>query len=321
MNRNFFIYPNFSKGGVSAVLRGRAASSRHLHFDALFKHDRGGSSVFQKFDNIDPRVVRQDRLPAYLKFALAEFAPSEVSVLSAPDVLEICEQYPDPLVAYEVHSSDLSVVKRELESLASSRVDELRVPSEFMANQLQSIIPNRLKRKVIVVPNLVDHSVFGPDGSSELGDVTLPRSAAPLVWVGRFDKGKGYRQFLRTLALLPEQYVGVMVVSLESDPARMVSFLSETYALGVANRVRVMSDVEPSDLANLFRAARDRGGALVSTSLLESFGYAIAEALACELRVSAFDLPVLAEHQGFKQLGVAVPPGDVHALAESISAR
>lgn len=321
MSDKIFMYPNFSKGGVSAVLRGRAAHFPFDMFYGIFDVDRDGENIYDPFDNIETRVVRKDRQNAYLNYVLDTFSPTEASVLSNPSAVGFFADALNVYLRYEFHSSDMRVVKSEIDRLPLRRVDEFVVPSNYMAQRVESLGNAHIARRLTVVPNLVDTTVFGPNGPSEFFEYDERGASCgmkPLIWVGRFDKGKGYTYLLRTLAVLPEEFVAYVVVSLEDDPSRTIDFLSEAGALGVSHRVKILSNVSPAMLANMFRSARRLGGYLVSTSLLESFGYSVAEALSCELRVRAFDLPVWQEHPGFDELGESVSPGDVFSLAASL---
>src|SRR5699024_12101928 len=108
-------------------------------------------------------------------------------------------------------------------------------------------------------------------------------------WVGRFDRDKGFQYAVRTLAQLPEEYFGVFVVSLEHDPARVAAFFNECDTMGVRDRVHLLMDISPLEMSNIYRSARERNGAFISTSLMESFGYAIAESMSCVLSLVAFN--------------------------------
>lgn len=185
-----------------------------------------------------------------------------------------------------------------------------------MVDRLTQLVPKRLRPRLQIRENLVDHTTFRPDGDIRVNacwaDVSIP-----LVWVGRFDEGKGYLHVPRILAQLPENYGITVVVSLESDPERFAKFLAECDALGVRSRARVFMDLDPEDIASLYRSAAEHGGAFLSTSLMESFGYAVREALACGLRVVAYSLPV------FKSVSntnlTLVPIGDVHGMSAAIA--
>lgn len=322
MTNHLFMYPNFSKGGVSAVLRGRAANHQNINYFALFEHDKHGDDVFDSFENIQSGIVRRDRRRAYLTYMANHYDISLVSILSNPTAVGEFADAPDLYMCYEFHSSDMNIVKSEIDRLDATRIDEFRVPSEYMAGRLERLGSAHVSRRLRVVPNLVDTTVFGEGGVADFFARSsydkVQEESTPLIWVGRFDKGKGYTHFLRALAKLPDHYHAYFVVSLESDPSRMLGFLGEAAALGVSDRLSIFTDISPAVLANMFRSARDRGGHLVSTSLLESFGYSVAEALECGLTVRAFDLPVWREHARFASDGIVVPPGDVDGLAASI---
>jgi len=321
MPNSLFMYPNHSRGGVSAVLRGRAANDRSRMFYGIFDQDRRGEGIYDGLDNIETRVVRKDRQAAYLSYFYENFDLDDVSILSNPSAVEHFVDSRQLYLRYEFHSSDMKVIRKELDCLRIDRVDEFVVPSEYMAERLEALGSLHVRRRLCIVPNQVDSTVFGTSGYSDFFNAEIvdrSNNIRPLVWVGRFDKGKGYTYLLRCLSLLPADFVAYVVVSLEEDPLRAVDFISEAMTMGVSDRVRVLANLSPELLANIYRSARDLNGYLVSTSLLESFGFSVAEALACGLNVRAFDLPVWREHPMFETNGKAVDPGDVFSLAESL---
>lgn len=316
---DLIVYPNASKGGVSTVIRGRAVADPQRRIDAVFFEDKGGARVFDDLPNVRSLIVRRDRRAAALQYAVRTFQYDNVSVLSSPEVVEMLAGKVRRL-RYEFHSSDLDIIKREISKLDPGAIDEFSTPTRYMRDHVAGMLPAADKHKVRVVPNLVDTRIFRPDGPDEfLAGAEASRSWIPLVWVGRFDKGKGHRHFARLLAALPSHYEGVMVVSLESEPDRVAGFLSECAAMGVLGRVRIHLNLPQEELATLYRWARNRGGHAVSTSLLESFGYFVAEATSCGLPVAAFDLPVWAEHER-QSLISTVATGSVKDLAAVIQA-
>lgn len=279
--RKLVIYPNLSLGGVTSVLRGRAAAEPKTEFDFVFLNDRGGRDAFADFDNVQPRIVNRSRLENFLTYSIPMRSYNEAYVLSHPDAANFISSDPNLAVTYEFHSSDLKVIERELDALKLENLARITAPSHTMVEKISGMLPARYRHRVSVIPNLVDPSVFHQHGPSDL--FNNDPNIIPLVWVGRFDRGKGFRYLPRLLALLPENYVAYVVVSLESDPGRPTEFLNEANALGVAHRVRLLANLERPKMANLYRSAAKSGGWLVSTSLMESFGYAIVEALACGL--------------------------------------
>src|SRR5699024_353680 len=229
MRNTLFTYPNHSKGGVSAGLRGRAAAERSRMFYALFDYERNGDGIYDSFPNIEARVVRKDRQDSYLAYILSTFYVDEASILSNPSMVDKLSSVEDVFLRYEFHSSDINIVRAELDRLQAGRVDEFVVPSAYMANRLLSLGNPFVRRRLAVETNVVDSNVFKANGPSDFFDNDARDAVGgfvPLMWVGRFDKGKGYSYLLRCLSILPEYYVSYVVVSLEEDATRTIDFLS-----------------------------------------------------------------------------------------------
>ena len=298
--RKLIIYPNCSKGGVSSVIRGRAADEPGTQFDVIFFNDRGGLRTFSDVSNVNVRIIREDRSNAYLTYLVNTIEYDTVHVLSAPKTANTLAQNPDAVVVYEFHSSNMTVVEQELQVLDIDKMSQIAVPSAAMKLKIGERLPRRSLARLIVTPNLVDRRIFSQDGSFDFFDndpMFVNSGLRPFVWVGRFDKDKGYQYAVRALAQLPENYIGIFVVSLEHDPIRTSRFLSECDSMRVRDRVQLYMNLSQPEIANLYRSARELKGIYVSTSLMESFGYAIAESMECGLPCAAFELPVLGLHR------------------------
>ncbi|WP_342318171.1 glycosyltransferase family 4 protein [Corynebacterium mayonis] len=305
---------------MTSVIRGRAASERQTQFDVVFYNDRGGLSSFRDMDNINVRIVREDRAISFLKYLVTRVDYEEINILSSPKIANALAEDDGLAITYEFHSSNMTVIENEMSVLDFDRLSSILVPSVMMQEKVADLLPRRVRRRLFVCPNLVDHGLFSPQGVSDFfaHDETLSSAGLkPLVWVGRFDRDKGYQYAIRALAQLPTNYVGVFVVSLEHDPLRANRFFSECDAMGVRDRVLLYMNLSQPDMANLYRSARDAGGAYLSTSLMESFGYSIAESLSCGLSCVSFDLPVLDMHEGRGNLH-RVPIGDVQSFADAV---
>lgn len=318
--RKLIFYPNCSKGGVSTVIRGRAKAEPSTHFDAIFLNARGGEHVFDDLPNVTVRILRKDRLDNFLRALTQQIDYDEFYVLSSPNTANVLSENDENLVTYEFHSSNMDIVEKEISELALDRLASIAVPSEQMRGLVSVKLPKRIRRRLIVEPNLVDSECFKSEGPSSFLDNVVVNNQVPIVWVGRFDIDKGYHYALRVLAQLPTNFVGVFVVSLENDPDRASKFFAESDAMGVRDRVHLYMNLTQQEMSNLYRAAAKRDGYFISTSLMESFGYAIAEALSCSLPTVAFSLPILSLHHELGEL-IEVPIGDVNAMANSLSSR
>lgn len=311
-------YPNCSKGGVTSVLRGRATGNPECRIDAIFSNERGGRPSLESLDNVAVRIVRKDRVKTYLEYLTSKVDYDEIRVLSSPEVANCLAAIDSNAVSYEFHSSDWGVVENEIRQLDCDRLSRVIVPSMESYRAVSAMLPKRLIPRLSIEPNSVDVVSFNRNGDrSFLSRFADDGPFTPLVWVGRFDKGKGCDYVPRILAKLPERYQVFMVVSLETDPERAGRFLYECDAAGVGERVHVLMNLAPNDLGNLYRSASDMEGWFLSTSLMESFGYAVREAMECGLRVASFRLPVF-EELIESELYHPIPVGDTSATARLI---
>ena len=313
--RKLIVYPNCSKGGICSVIRARARAEPRVHFDLVFFFDRGGKYAYDDIDNVSVRIVRKDRAKSYLTYVTKTFTYEEVSILSDPESANTLSENPELVVTYEFHTSNIEIIRNELSNLNIDKIACIAAPSTQMVELIKEIVPPRIRFRTLVKPNAIDLSLFKRRVSFYLDYSRFDHDhdGVPLLWVGRFDGGKGYPYFLRALAMLPKMYYAIIVVSLENDISRINNFFAECYAAGVQDRVRILLDLPQPEMADLYLAIGKRGGFLISTSLMESFGYAVLEALESGVNVVAFDLAVwdnFKDYSGFSR----VCSGDVQEM-------
>lgn len=319
MRRKIILYTNCSKGGVTSVIRNRALAEPDTEFTAIFLNDRDGSSSFADLENVNVRLVRRDRAISYLKYLLESFTFDSISILSEPEIANAVSNFSSAPVEYEFHSSDTTVIERELQTLNLKSLDALIVPSAFLRDKVSSLISQQSRVSIVVEPNLVDTATFSESFTDRLASFAHFDPGNIVLWIGRFDKGKGYKQFLRILGALPPSFHGVAVVSLEADPSRAAEFFYEADCNNVSNRVTLFSNLSSRDMATLFGMAKNSNGVLLSTSLMESFGYAVAEAISVGTPVVAYDLPALRELEDPNGLVHFVPIGSFQDAVDAIT--
>lgn len=315
------VYPNCSRGGVISVIRARALATPSATHHAVFLNERGGLGSFDDLPNVTPRIIRKDRASAYLRYLCQQFVYDEVRIMSLPDIANALSENEELAVTYEFHSSNLDIVRKELQELQLDRIAEIIVPSLEMHEAITPLLTKRLRKRLRVEPNLLDNVSFNrsqPAGFFPSLRHEKGKSNIPLVWVGRLDKGKGADYVPRMLAKLPLQYHAHLVLSLENDPERMGRFLYECDAMGVRSRIHLYMNLSPAELGDLYRSAATLGGRYISTSLMESFGYAVREALECGLAVSAFRIPVFEALETEDTNILLTPIGDIQGMANSI---
>ncbi|MFF3855560.1 glycosyltransferase family 4 protein [Micromonospora sp. NPDC002575] len=158
-----------------------------------------------------------------------------------------------------------------LERTALCRVDAVLVENPGMAELARSVGQER----VLLAPPGVDTSVFTPAAGGRRRDghlLSLCRLADPR---------KGLDRLVDAYALLVRADPGVPDLVLAGSGRLPTAVASRIAALGVADRVTVLSDVPASDLVGLYQGA----SVFLQTSYEEGLGMSVIEAMACGLPV------------------------------------
>lgn len=317
MKKILTVYPNCSLGGMTSVYTSRCLIEPETKFDFIFINDKGGKEAFNSPHNSDFRIVRKDRLSAFYGNTLTHTKYDEIRITSLPELTSLdLENNQDTKLIYEFHTSTESIIEKELELLDLNKVNEIWVPSEYLRKIVSSLI--KADTPIKVVANIVNTKIFNPKISTEKR-FFFRADTIPIFWIGRLDKGKNYKDFFRMLSLLPSYYEGIVILSLENEPARISEALLETDKYQISNRVKFLLNLTQAELADMYRNSFDNHGIFCSTSLAESFGYGVLEAALCGLPVVTYEVGGISGH---KQYGLAihmVDVGDTIQLAKTVS--
>lgn len=169
----------------------------------------------------------------------------------------------------------------------------------------RAIVGRKLVGNFKVVPNPVDTELFAPTPFPPTSD------GIELVSVGRLAPEKNPELLLRAFALALRKNPKLRLTMLGRGPLE-AAVRGSIAELGIAGRVEclaVPNEQMPSRLA--------KAHLFVTATKIETFGIAVAEALACGRPVIAprvGALPDLVSDNG----GILVPPNDVERLAHAI---
>lgn len=173
------------------------------------------------------------------------------------------------------------------------------------------------KRKVSAIHNGLDFErvkVSGPDararvrGELGLGDVFT------LLIAGRLHPEKGYEHLFRAVAAVKDRAERRFVLLVAGRGPFLQKYQDLVQALGVADHVRFLGF--RADLPDLMVAS----DLFVLSSVAESFGLVLAEALYLGLPVLATRVGGIPEIVDHGVDGLLVPPGDAQALATAMEA-
>ena len=234
-----------------------------------------------------------------------------------------------PLAAYAVRlnkDARLIVTRHVLFSLnrlhriTLSRAEQIIAVSQAVASRLRAdgIVPDE---KISVVQNGIDSDRFrkAREGFSRqefLHSWGLPVDSMMVGTVGELTPLKGPEDFLeaaaRVLKYYPNVYFFIAGIgsSRENKYRKLLKHLIEK--LNLTERVRLVGRL--ADIAQLYCAL----DVFVSASHTESFGLAIAEAMASSTAVVATETAGAREIIRAGETGLLVPVGDVDRLAEAV---
>ncbi|MBJ6363806.1 glycosyltransferase family 4 protein [Paenibacillus sp. GCM10012307] len=138
------------------------------------------------------------------------------------------------------------------------------------------------------IQNAVDTETF----SSQRPDNQLEPAHGPvLAWVGRLEKNKNWLLYIETAVELIKSVPNLQLWMFEDanlfEPQERAYFDRLVSYYQLAGRLTVRSNIPHHQMPLYFSAIDQSGGLLFSTSHVEGFGYAVAEAMSCSCPVLA----------------------------------
>lgn len=205
-------------------------------------------------------------------------------------------------------------------SLTLSNVARIIAVSEPVARELRARVSVPAER-IVVIPNGISVQRFEQATSlSERlalrGQWKIPEEGSLIGTVGELKPLKGHEEFLRAAAIIRRRLPAAQFLIAGMDTSRSkdnLAALEELIAhLDLSGSVHIAGWID--DLASLYRAL----DVFVSASRTESFGLAIAEAMAAATAVVATKTEGAAEIITNGETGLLVPIGDVEGLAAAV---
>ncbi|MGH2951694.1 MAG: glycosyltransferase, partial [Solirubrobacterales bacterium] len=172
----------------------------------------------------------------------------------------------------------------------------------------------RRPEKLIEMPNGVDAELFspGPDTGGLRDRLGIPAGAVVGAFVATLDRAHHFKRLdvaIDALARLGDKRLHLIVAG---GGELLEGFRGRASEAGVADRVHFLGAVPHAELPGVLRAA---DLFLLTTEPPESFGIAIAEAMACGLPVIATEYPGVRAVVEEGVTGWLVPPADADADA------
>ncbi|HEY1796297.1 MAG TPA: glycosyltransferase family 4 protein [Stellaceae bacterium] len=314
MTKHLTIYENCSLGGIVSVIRERMRmlQPRGVEEYFYFLRDRGGVASLQSegarhvfvghlaVDNNVYNLIRQEGIPCVTLFSHFHMARNLKR---------------DGLKVYlELHDCPPATVA-PVGALKGS-FDKIVVPSAWSRDWVhaEAGIPFE---DIEIVPNFINTTIFRADNRAPLAT----SHARPMLWVGRLDERKNWRDAVYIASLLKKRGLRIQpifVLSLRFEDEYVHDFIDQLALLGIEEESKVYYNLSQHDLAQMMRDLAHLGGCFLSTARLESFGLGIVEALACGLPVVASAVGAVPEHMVHSESGYLFPFGERVAAADFV---
>ncbi|MEM2703350.1 MAG: glycosyltransferase [Candidatus Bathyarchaeia archaeon] len=259
------------------------------------------------------KVMVQKHTSKYHMAHLNEPFTKDVKVIMASTVQRIPKvlTFHDPKMLY--YSKEKIAT---LESIVY-RFDAVTVPSLWMKN----IFQEKIGLDPVVIPHCVDFALFNITNKKETARKSLGINAISkvVIWNGRLDPDKDPVTMVNVIKLLAKQDKEVFFIlkyrTNYYDPVYTNGVLKEIRRLKglLGNRLKIFSGgMSLHEMPILYRAA----DLYFTTSPLESFSLATAEAMACGLPIVAPSSSAIPEVVG--DAGVYCNVGDVESFYKNI---
>lgn len=166
-----------------------------------------------------------------------------------------------------------------------SKIDDVIVVSHDMAARLRAAAPYiDVTTRLHVIYNGVDLARFQPQGEAD------PWRIGWCGWLSLHKNPNLALQILHQLRRIDPRY-RLHISSKGGEPVARDSFMHLLHAMNLATAVQFDGDIAHDRMNEWYAATQ----ILLSTSVYESFGYAIAEAAACGCDIAMLDQPGAAE--------------------------
>lgn len=272
MREILYVYHSASFGGVERVLLNRAeAFRRHnvpCRISVYFYEDNGALL------KIRDHIVRND-LSGHIRIVDRIDASfyDYVVCIDSPEIFR--SGIPLEKLIVECHTT----YQNGLLYLTGlpDRIRHVVVPSHNAMIAISERFP-RLRAKLRVVRNFI------PQQTSYF-NTGLKWRKRPLLYVGRFDKHKNYREVMDIFQCYSSAYNDDLFLLLVGPVDETEDLGTELATRNIADRTVVLPPVSFDNVWQVFATARQQQGVFVSSSTAESFGLSAAEALAAGLPV------------------------------------
>jgi glycosyltransferase involved in cell wall biosynthesis len=244
------------------------------------------SAIKNRMDHLKNLGVECNIIFLYSSFEQVTFKNHEVYVTRDINKIKYIAKDSDVIVNLSLHEPNLELLYKlnkpiilechchgiyeHLVNVDKSLVKAVIFPSQseliYAKSQIQSSIPFFFIYNCIGKDFILNRKLVNKKGNKFL-----------LLWIGRIDCTKNWRFLVNLASRLTDDYV-IRIISNTSISAEYTEFLNEIISNGTKERFEIISDNPYDEMVNQYLEAA-QNGCYISSSMAESFGMTILEAL------------------------------------------
>ncbi|SPJ29590.1 glycosyltransferase family 4 protein [Falsiruegeria mediterranea] len=307
-----YLYSNM--GGVCSVIKNRQSFTRMKEASVFACMSQDANGLQDLEDHGIATTIDRD----YIKKSIDIANREEVNHFNLIDEAQHIEQVFETIdgrINLELHSSTAKFFDQVNDDRASI-VNAIVVPSQWSKSRVLSKLNLREnQKKVHVVPNFVRPFPVAKK-------IQKDRETKPLlVWVGKLYHGKNWIDALRVFRVIAKEIDAklVMVNGGVNNANTLDQFFNELQFLRIEDKVSLRMSLDREEIGELLSQTRESGGCMLITSLAESFGLVVCEAMNSGVPVVASDVGALSELVEDGRNGFLFPVGSIEQPVEKVS--
>ncbi|WP_144937401.1 glycosyltransferase family 4 protein [Paenibacillus sp. 32O-W] len=279
-----YIYKYCILGGVTTQLVNRLNYLSQMctpYF--VFLSDHGGRSAFNGY----PHIYILDNKQKMINF-LNQNKFDLIVTIDTYEIYEVIDELKiNVTVIHEVHSTYITTLMKLKEVLAKSEIAAIITPSEYLKNKIIMNYSEKSNIPIYCVENCLDTSLFS------YKDVIYEslNNERMLLWVGKLDDHKNWKFFIEVAVDLKAHLKGDVIFQLvgghtapDSIKNEFIRTISKYKIDGFFNWIPF---VDYKNMPEIYSKVAKSGGLCISTSIDESFGMSLIEAISCNCPVIA----------------------------------
>lgn len=309
------MYPYCNQGGVTSVMKQRmpALCADGWEIDFVFRQDMGGKHELLGAGVRHLQILDKTFMTDIIRMVNSESYDCAV-VFDVPELIHPLKRSFGGSLVYEIHTPILkNMMKNSADVLLAS--DAVFVPSRWSKYWLLHRFPELHDDRITVMPNIVDQTVFNPDGPRRDG------IEKTLLWVGKLGEYKNWEEAVRIgLAFLRKhsEWQFLMVTGGSYTEKVVKDLLRYISKEDVSKRISWIHNLQLAEMGILYRSVASGGGILLSTSLAESFCLVIHEAMRCGLPVVSSNVGAVLDIVVDNHTGLLYNAGDIRKAQKNL---